>query len=97
MELLKGGGILYGCLLTTSLTALLLDVYLMLIVDFLLFVLYFIVPHIIIKINIKIKCNTTAVPAYVDVSFGAAVDVDIGIAIAAFEQTEQTVIRISNK
>lgn len=43
------------------------------------------------------KCNTTAVPAYVDVSVDAAVDVDIGIAIAAFEQTEQTVIRISNK
>ena len=41
-------------LLTTSLTAL-LDVYLMLIVDFLLFVLYFVVPHIITKINIKNK------------------------------------------
>ena len=43
------------------------------------------------------KCNTTAVPVYVDISVDAAVGVDIDIAIAAFEQTEQTLIRISNK
>ena len=45
----------------------------------------------------KFKCNTTAIPAHVDVSVNVDVGMGIGIAITVFEQTEQTMISISNK
>ena len=44
-----------------------------------------------------IEIASSAFPVHADVSVNVDVDVDIGIANTVFEQSEQTVIHISNK